>query len=134
MFLNAFCNVLRLAEVQEYDAVTGLASGGVAGVGLELAATPPSSSSPASSSVLVAGVVAGSPAEKAGILTGDLLKAVDGEEVKNAALNLDVCALCQIRSMCDTGGSKCGCARWCGDDIFYVVNRQLSALPSNSPC
>lgn len=53
-------------------------------MGLELAASPPSSSR--SSSVVVAGVVRASPAEKAGILTGDLLVAVDGEEVHTHAV------------------------------------------------
>lgn len=59
--------------------MTGLARGGVAGVGLELAASPASSAQPLS--VVVAGVVEGSPAQKAGVLTGDVLSAVDGEEV-----------------------------------------------------
>ena len=50
-------------------------------MGLELAATPPSGSQP--SSVVVAGVVEGSPAEKAGVMTGDLLTGVNGNEVGN---------------------------------------------------
>lgn len=49
-------------------------------MGLELATAPVSSAQP--SSVMVAGVVEGSPAEKAGVLPGDLLTAVDGEEVR----------------------------------------------------
>ncbi|CAB1119187.1 unnamed protein product [Ectocarpus sp. CCAP 1310/34] len=69
----------RFLTPQEYDAVTGLARGGVAGVGLELASSPASSGNPLS--VIVAGVVDGSPAAKAGVLTGDVLSAVDGEEV-----------------------------------------------------
>lgn len=56
-----------------------MARGGTAGVGIELAASPPSS--PKGSSVIIGGVVAGSPAEKAGVKTGDQLTAVDGEEV-----------------------------------------------------
>lgn len=64
--------------LQEYDVLSGLARGGIAGVGLELTGSPPSSSP---SSVLVTGVVEGSPAEKAGVLAGDVLAAVDGEEV-----------------------------------------------------
>lgn len=75
----------RFLTPQEYDAVTGLARGGLAGVGLELA-TPPASS-PQALSVLVAGVVEGSPAEKAGVLSGDLLTAVDGEEALGADLD-----------------------------------------------
>ncbi|CAM9304359.1 unnamed protein product, partial [Laminaria digitata] len=75
----------RFLTPQEYDAVTGLARGGVAGVGLELASTPPSPPQP--KSVLVAGVVEGSPAEKAGVLSGDLLTAVDGEEALGADLD-----------------------------------------------
>lgn len=49
-------------------------------MGLELAASSVPSAKPLS--VVVAGVVEGSPAEKAGVLTGDELSAVDGEEVK----------------------------------------------------
>lgn len=60
--------------------MTELARGGVAGVGLELAATPPSISQP--SAVVVAGVVDGSPADRAGVMTGDLLTAVNGNEVR----------------------------------------------------
>lgn len=67
--------------------MTGLARGGVAGVGLELAASPASSSQPLS--VIVAGVVEGSPAEKAGVLTGDVLSAVDGEEVNKIITRLN---------------------------------------------
>lgn len=63
--------------------MTGLARGGVAGVGLELAASPASAAKPLS--VVVAGVVEGSPAEKAGVLTGDELSAVDGEEARKVA-------------------------------------------------
>lgn len=59
--------------------MTGLARGGVAGVGLELAATPATPKQV--SSVILGGVVTGSPAEKAGLKTGDVLVAVDGEEV-----------------------------------------------------
>ncbi|CAM9216407.1 unnamed protein product [Ectocarpus sp. 4 AP-2014] len=75
----------RFLTPQEYDAVTGLARGGVAGVGLELASSPASSGNPLS--VIVAGVVDGSPAEKAGVLTGDVLSAVDGEEASGADLD-----------------------------------------------
>eukprot|EP00904_Undaria_pinnatifida_P002727 jgi/Undpi1/12455/HiC_scaffold_5.g02126.m1 len=75
----------RFLTPQEYDAVTGLARGGLAGVGLELATAPVSSAQP--SSVMVAGVVEGSPAEKAGVLPGDLLTAVDGEEALGADLD-----------------------------------------------
>lgn len=59
--------------------MTGLARGGVAGVGVELAASPPTPSQ--LSSVVVGGVLRGSPAEQAGVRTGDVLVAVDGEEV-----------------------------------------------------
>ncbi|CAM9798807.1 unnamed protein product [Pylaiella littoralis] len=75
----------RFLTPQEYDAVTGLARGGVAGVGLELAASPASSAQPLS--VVVAGVVEDSPAQKAGVLTGDVLSAVDGEEASGADLD-----------------------------------------------
>eukprot|EP00752_Nemacystus_decipiens_P009917 g8849.t1 len=75
----------RFLTPQEYDAVTGLARGGVAGVGLELAASPASAAKPLS--VVVAGVVEGSPADKAGVLTGDELSAVDGEEAMGADLD-----------------------------------------------
>ncbi|CAN0236602.1 unnamed protein product, partial [Ectocarpus sp. 13 AM-2016] len=75
----------RFLTPQEYDAVTGLARGGVAGVGLELASSPASSGNPLS--VIVAGVVDGSPAEKAGVLTGDVLSAVDGDEASGADLD-----------------------------------------------
>ncbi|CBJ48846.1 carboxyl-terminal protease [Ectocarpus siliculosus] len=75
----------RFLTPQEYDAVTGLARGGVAGVGLELASSPASSGNPLS--VIVAGVVGGSPAEKAGVLTGDVLSAVDGEEASGTDLD-----------------------------------------------
>lgn len=72
--------------------MTGLARGGVAGVGLELAASPVSAAKPLS--VVVAGVVEGSPAAKAGVMTGDELSAVDGEEVK--ALPLLFCSRCCV--------------------------------------
>lgn len=49
-------------------------------MGLELAATP--ASPKRASSVVLGGVVPGSPADKAGLKTGDLLVAVDGEEVR----------------------------------------------------
>ncbi|CAM9256254.1 unnamed protein product [Ascophyllum nodosum] len=75
----------RFLTPKEYEALTQLASGGVAGVGLELAATPPSGSQP--SSVVVAGVVEGSPAEKAGVMTGDLLTGVNGNEAVGADLD-----------------------------------------------
>lgn len=54
-------------------------------MGLELAASPASSANPLS--VVIAGVVDGSPAEKAGVLTGDVLSAVDGEEALGADLD-----------------------------------------------
>lgn len=78
----------RFLTPQEYDAVTGLARGGVAGVGLELAATPATPKQV--SSVILGGVVTGSPAEKAGLKTGDVLVAVDGEEAVGE--NLDTVA------------------------------------------
>lgn len=83
--------------------MTGLARGGVAGVGLELAASPASAAKPLSA-VVVAGVVEGSPAEKAGVLTGDELSAVDGEEVRK--VDSPVVAVAGVLPL--LGGCCCG--------------------------
>lgn len=51
-------------------------------MGLELAATPPSGAKSSLNSVVIADVVEGSPADKAGVRTGDVLVAVNGDEVR----------------------------------------------------
>lgn len=93
-------------------------------MGLELAASPASSTKPLS--VVIAGVVEGSPAEKAGVLTGDVLSAVDGEEVC-----LCLCVECVAeKGVIPLISGRCGVESW---PVSLAVSHGLSPSLSLSP-
>lgn len=78
----------RFLTPEQYESLTAYAKGGSAGIGVSLIVEP------SSGRVMVANTVKNGPAEKGGILPGDIIVGVDGMDVQAATAEL-VAARCR---------------------------------------